>query len=279
MKASFKGIIQIGMVTLPIKAYTATEERSVQLKTLCRCCNLPIKQLHHCATTEKVLGTADKVKGYEFNKAHYAVIEQAEIDALRPETERALRIDHFIDEKQLNPLMIERTMYVGPGVEVAIEAFSTIREALRGRIGIGKMPANGKDNLVGVRAHGNALVLHILRYIEEIRPLEGVDDLDRCGAPNKQHLAMAKQLVSNMSHAAPEWGDYTDTFRENLMDLVKSRIDGTEPVALSSAPPAPTMHDMLAALEASLKQAERPARATQSAPKTTVKKARAKRAA
>jgi len=230
-RASWTGHLKCSLVSLPVRLYNATSTSSrISFNQLHAKTHRRLKQ----QLVEPELGPVDRtdiVKGYEYEKDKYVIIDDADLEKVRLETTRVIELLQFIDDKELDPLYLDNPYYVAPDGPVAEDAFRIIREAMQNkrRIGIGRVVMSGREHIVAMRVQERGFVLTTLRYASEVRSSAGYFEDIRNGEVNKPQLQLAEQLVDGMS-APFDPSQFNDRYQDALMEIIKAKIEGAEPI-------------------------------------------------
>lgn len=219
------------MVTVPIRVYTAVSStEKITFNQLHKACHQRIRQKLVCPVHGEVT-REDIVKGYEYSTDKFVVVNETELEALRLETTSTIELVQFIRAEELDPMFLDTPYYVGPDGPVAEEGFGVLREALRRakRIGIGRVVLGGKEKLVALKAHGKGLVFSTLRYATEVRPVAAYFEDISQQPPDSAQIALAQKLIESKSKSL-NLAEFSDRHQAAVLDLIKSKIDGTQPV-------------------------------------------------
>jgi DNA end-binding protein Ku len=257
--------VSFGMVSIPIKLYSATESASgIVFNWLHKKCGSRLKQQYHCPRENEVVSRDDMVKGYEFAKDRYVTFTPEELKALEEESTQTIEITEFVPLEKVDPIYFEKPYYLGPD-KGGDKAYRLLGKAMQqtARAAIGRYAARGKQYLVMIRPLDGALVMQQLHYADEIRPRGEVPVGD--AEVRDAELKLAVQLVEQISSDDFRPEAYEDEVRKRVRELIQKKVEGEE----ISAPPSEARHgaqiiDLMEALKASLgaKRAEpRPAAA------------------
>lgn len=273
-RATWKGDLSVGLVGVKIKVFPATESRGgVSFNQLHDECHSRIKQKRWCPKCEKEVENGHIIKGYEFAKDSYVTMTDDEIDNMKVDSTRNIKIDRFVDRSELDPIYIDRTYFLGPDGVAQGEAYALLRDAMRDQVAIGKVAIYGREYPVAIVRSGVGLRMHTMHYGKEIRDLEAtVPDIDRVptALENHPHMALAKQLVDSMKGEI-DFSEFKDEYEEAVINAVQSRVAGAMVEQAQPQQPTPAVSSLFDALSATLQ-------AVQAAPKKTAK-ARAKKEA
>ncbi|MBL8624061.1 MAG: Ku protein [Myxococcales bacterium] len=276
--------ISFGLVSIPIKLYTTSESGSdVSFNMLHGACGSRLKQQYICTKDGEVVERDQMVKGYEFTKGQYVVLTGDELKALDAVATNAIDLTEFVPATTVDPLLFEKSYYLGPD-KGGERAYRLINEAMveSGLIGIATYSARGKQYVVAVRPFQNGLIMHQLRYADEVKEWAEVPmpDLPEVKATE---LALARQIISQITVATFDNKKYKDDVKARMLELIQGKIDGQEITAAPEAPQGKII-DLMEALKASLGMAApaaQPAKAAEAAPVEAVdakKKSRKKSA-
>lgn len=250
-RATWKGVLQISRVAIPIKVYPATEDsEGLKFNQLHADCQSRITQRKWCLTCGREVPSAEIVKGFEVEKDRYVLILDAELDAVQPPSTRVIDLTRFAEADALDPLYIDRSYYLTPDVGGA-EAFAVLREAMRGRVGIGKLAIYGREYLVAVRPLIQAVLLHTLHHAAEIRQID--DDPELVGpvvSVDPKQVRLARQVIDALEQEQLHLADFTDAYRDGLRQLIAAKIAGEEFVV--APPETPAVLNLREALQQSL---------------------------
>jgi DNA end-binding protein Ku len=249
-KSIWNGTITFGMVNVPIKLYSATESKSIHFHEVHVIDGARIEHRRICPKEDREVPYDEVVKGYEVSSGRYVVLDKDEIKAAAGDRGKLIHLREFVAADQVDPVFYDRTYYVGSRDDA--DAYRLLHAALRKaqRIGIGRFSFHDREYLVAVRAEPEVLVLHTLRFHDEVLTQ---DDLELDGSarkPSRREVEMAGQLVKSLyEDFKPE--RYEDSYREAVLELVKRKAKGEE-IDLVAQEEPDHGDDLAAALEASL---------------------------
>jgi DNA end-binding protein Ku len=230
-RASWTGYLRLSLVTIPVRLYNAISSTSkVSLNQLHKECNLRLRQQMVCPEHGKV-EKEDIVKGYEFEKDRYVVVDETDLEKIRLETTKTIELIQFVDANELDPIYFNTPYYVAPDGPVAEEGFRIVREAMRqaNKVAIGQVVISSKEQVVALKVQERGLVLNTLHYAEEIRNSSSYFEEIKNGNVDKNQLALAEQLVKSYT-AAFDPSKFTDHYQNSLLEVIKGKIAGSEPV-------------------------------------------------
>jgi DNA end-binding protein Ku len=262
MQTVWKGAISFGLVHVPVKMFTATEDKDIHFRQLHKGCGTPISYAKSCRLCNKEVTPEDIVKGFEYEKDTYAIIKDEEIEAIQPDAIKTIQILDFVDLPEIDPIYYEKPYYLTPDMAGA-GAYNLLLEAIKqtNKIGIAKISIRSKSSLAAIRVVDNCICLETMHFPDEIRSLSQVPNLPTQTTVNEKELTMAKMLVEQLS-APFDAAKYTDDYRIALQQLVQDKIAGKSPDIINApAVERTNVIDLMAALQASLE-------ATKPTPKT-----------
>jgi DNA end-binding protein Ku len=276
-RAMWKGAISFGLVSIPVKVFPATEEKTLRFNQLHDKDHGRIKYQRVCAKCGEEVTFEHIVKGYEYEKDQYVVMEDEDFDAVPLESSRAIDIVQFVDIEEIDPIYYQKTYYLVPE-ETGIKAYTLLRQAMSedGRVGIAKIAFREKEHLAALRFKDKAFVLETMFWPDEIRPAE-FEELEKTVKVRPQEVQMARSLIENLTEEFnPD--EFTDEYREALMDIIEKKVAGEE-IEVIEAPKEEKVVDLMEALKASVEASKKKGAATASGSRAKKSTARAKRAA
>jgi len=251
-RATSSGTISFGLVSIPVKLYTASQSKAVRFNMLDPSDKSRVKQQLVNAKTGEVVERADALRGYEYSKGQYVVFAEEELKALEQKSDRTIEIEEFVPIEQVDPLYFERAQLLGPDKGGA-KAYRLLCESMRemGRVAVGRFSTRGRQQLVLIRPYAEGLVLHGLHYADEVRGFDDVDLGDEVGFKAGE-VELAKQLIEQLSGDtfAPE--RYEDEYRQAVLEAVDRKVAGEEIVLAATEEPREQIIDLVAALKQSL---------------------------
>ncbi len=256
MRTIWNGSISFGLVNIPIGLAVATQRSDVAFRTLHRECLTPIKQKRWCPKHERDVEADELVKGWEFSKGQFVMVEQDDLDAVAPERSQSIDIVRFVPVDEVDPIYYDRTYYLAPASAVAQRRpYALLLEAMKQtRLGaVGKFVLWGKENLCLVRPLGDSLALETLYYGEDIRSRSEIDEAVQETEVSDAELGMAVQLVESLAGAFDP-GDYENEYRGELRAMLEAKLAGQEITRPEPVAPVPVV-DLMEALKKSVAQA------------------------
>jgi DNA end-binding protein Ku len=224
---AWKGSIAFGLVEVPVVLLPATRRDEIRFSMLDRRDLSPVGYRRYNKTTGEEVDWKDLVRGYEYEKGRFAVLTDADLEKADPKATKAIEILEFVDAKEIDPVLFETPYYVAPQ-SAKSRGYALLREALErtGRAGIARVVLHTKEHLAALTARGDALVLDLLRFPDEVRdPKEAGAPAGDGGParPKEPEVEMAVRLVEGMTTA---WkpSKHRDTYRQAVLDLVARKV-------------------------------------------------------
>jgi DNA end-binding protein Ku len=260
-RTMWKGAISFGLVSIPVGLYPATEEKTLRFNQLHDKDHGRIKYQRTCAKCGEEVPFEHIVKGYEYEKDQYVVLEDEDFDAVPIESSRAIDIVHFVDLEEIDPIYFQKSYYLVPE-ETGVKAYMLLRRAMEedGRVAIAKISLRDKEHLAALRFKDNVFVLETMFWPDEIRASE-FDVLDKKVTIRPQEVQMAKSLIDNLTDDfKPE--EFKDEYREALMGIIEKKVAGEE-IEVVKAPEETKVVDLMEALKASVEATKQKTASTQ----------------
>jgi DNA end-binding protein Ku len=248
------GYLTFGLISMPVRLFSGARGTRVSFHMLHRDDNVRVKQQLYCPQDERVVERNEIVKGFEYRKGEYVVVEPDEIKKIEPKTAKSMEILEFVKAEEIDPIYFESSYYLMPE-EPGRRPYALLVEALRETdyVAIAKLAMHNREYTVFLRPYSGGLMLHTMYYEDEIRKVEGF------GSENvklkEAEVKIAHQLIKALE-AKFDPSKYYDTFEENVKKLIKARLEGREVTAVEKPrKPAPVV-DLMSALKQSLSQME-----------------------
>jgi DNA end-binding protein Ku len=272
----WKGHLTFGLVSFPIRLYSAARGESISFNQLHKADNSRVKQVLYCAAEDKPIPRSEIVKGFEYEKDRYVVIEDEEVKKVAPATAKVMEIQEFVKAGQVDPIYFETSYYMAPD-EAGEKPYALLFDALKrtGYVGVAKVAMHNREHVVILRPGEKGVLMHTMYYQHEIRQVDEFrTDLSLV---KEKELALATSLIEALAgEFEPE--KYKDNYRENLLRMIEAKKQGEEVVA-TPEPQQAKVVDILEALKASLAMAKKPAAsATTSEPAAVAEKPAKRRA-
>jgi len=246
------GTLSFGLVSIPVKMFTAASSASLSFNLLHEKCGGRIKQQQVCPACNEVLERTSLVKGYEFAKEQYVRFTEEELKKLETEASRMIDIAEFVPLDQVDPIYFEKTYYLGPD-KGGDKAYRLLRDAMikTNRVALAKFVMRGKENLVLIRAADEGLMLHTMYYADEIRDF-GEIDKGQDATVKAGELQLAERLIDELSSKEFKPEQYHDEYRDRLLEVVESKVEGKEITSVAPQEQRTQVIDLMEALKQSL---------------------------
>ena len=257
MRTIWNGSISFGLVSIPIGLALATQRNDVSFRTLHRECGTPIKQKRWCPFHERDVEADELVKGWEFSKGQFVIVEESDLEAVALQRSQSIDIVRFVELAEVDPVFFDRTYYLAPASsEAQRRPYVLLLEAMKqtGMAAIGKFVLWGKENLCLIRPLGDTLAMETLFYAEDVRSAAEIEDAVRDTKVQKAELGLAEQLINGL---VGEWvpDDFENEYRGELRAMLEAKLAGQEITAPEPAPEAPVV-DLLEALRRSVAESK-----------------------
>jgi DNA end-binding protein Ku len=248
----WKGFLTFGLLSIPIRLFSAARSERISLNQLHSVCNSRIKMPLFCPTCDRKVERNEIVKGYEYEDDQYLLFTPEELDNIEPESARTMEIQEFVKLDEVDPLYFESSYYVTPEDE-GKKAYRLLLEALEqsGYAAIAKLTMHQREHVVIIRPRNNGLTLHTMYYQSEIREVSEYGRKDNVELKDAEKK-LAVQLIENLA-AEFEPNKYRDEYQEGMRALIAAKQDGKQVASVVHPKRAPVV-DLMAALTKSLEQ-------------------------
>jgi len=251
-RPTWKGYLKISLVTIPIRVFPATDSAAtVSFNQLHGECKTRIQQKRWCPSCDREVPLSEIVKGYEYEKGRYVLMEEDDLSKVRPESTKTINLVQFTDDTAVDPMYVEKPYYLAPDGNMAAEAFAVIREGMRGKAGIGRMSIHGREYLVSVQPRDKGLLMFTLRHGNEVRSMNEIEELESvAGKVKPEELKLARQVIGSFEGQL-DLKEYKDAYQEELRRIIDAKIKGEEVTAPVEEEPAKVVN-LMEALRRSL---------------------------
>jgi DNA end-binding protein Ku len=274
MRPIWKGAITFGLISIPVRLYSAVQEKSLKFHLMHDEDGGRIKYQRVCGKCGKEVSWDDIIKGYEYSKDRYVTFSEEELDAMDVDSIKAIDVVSFVPLEQIDPIYFNKTYYVAPEA-AGLKAYRLLADALEaeGQVGIAKVALRDKEHLATVRLKDDVFVLETMHWPDEIREPE-FEELDKRVKVQDSEVKMARQLIQQLSDEfKPE--QFADEYRVKLEELVEKKVEGEEITFAPAPEEEPTkVVDLMEALKASVAEAKKK-KPTTARKKSTTRKASA----
>ena len=257
-RAIWSGSISFGLVNVPVKAFSAVHDHAVHFHQLQKRTGARIRYDKVSAKTGRHVDDDDIERGFEIAKGNYVVIDPDELDALKPLSTRSIDVSDFVELEAVDPIYYEHTYWLAPDGETAARSYRLLLLAMAdaGRVGIGSVVMRNKQYLAAIRPLDGVLAMSTMRFADEVVPHQNIPGIPNARTkPAPKELKLAAQIIESL---AADWKPeaYHDTYTDELEDLIRRKAKGDD-VTVEPAPPEADVVDLMAALEASVKEQRR----------------------
>lgn len=251
-RATASGTISFGLVSIPVKLYTATRAKDVHFNMLHETDKGRLKQNYVCSVCGEKVERDQTVRGYEFARGQYVVVTDEDLDALERKSDRSIEIAEFVPIEQVDPVYFEKSNLLGPD-KGGQKAYRLLNRAMldAGKVAIGRFSTRGREQLVLIRPVEDGLMMHGLFYADEVRSFDDVEFGDAVEL-KKGELELAGQLVEQLSNPRFEPEKYDDEYRSELLAAIERKSEGEAITAPAPAEQPEQVIDLVAALKRSL---------------------------
>ncbi|MDR9794608.1 Ku protein [Aeribacillus pallidus] len=256
MHTMWKGSISFGLVNIPVKLFSATEDKDMKFRQLHKKCHTPIQYAKRCPNCDEEVGNDDIVKGFEYVQGKFIILTDEELAALKEENEdKTVEIVDFVNLPEIDPIYFNRSYYIGPG-ENGQKVYALLREALKqsGKIGIGKISMRSKQQLAVIRTYEDVILMETIHYPDEVRNARDVPGVPQNNNIEKKELDAAMLLIDQLTTTfKPE--KYQDEYRLRIQEKIEQKVQQNE---TKTAEPSPKKNivDLMSALEASIERSK-----------------------
>lgn len=253
-RALWRGTISFGMVTIPVKLFTATESQDVSFRQLHAADNSPIKLVRRCTADGKDLDPDEIVKGYEYAKDHYVLVDESDLEKLPIPSKHTIELTGFVASEEIDPVFYEKSYHVEPE-ELGRKPFTLLVKALEEKKlnAVGKIAIRTKERLCSLRPRNGSLMLETLFYADEIKP----PDFEMPEVKISEAEMKVAYALIDLLHEPFDPAKYRDEYRDSLMTIIEAKLAGHEYVAPAEPAALAPAVDLMAALRASVEAAKK----------------------
>lgn len=252
MHTIWKGTISIGMVQVPVKLYSALEDRDIALHYIHTSCGSHLQNVRKCSTCNSEVDWSEVGKGYQYENDRMVIIEKYELDQIVNDKSKQVLVYEFVKDTEVDSIFVEKTYYVGPE-QIGVNAYYLFLHALKttGKVAISKFTMRSRTHLALIRAKDNCLLLETLHYSDEVRDITHVPNIVSDYSVKRSELLLAKKLIDFMTGKF-EPTNYYDDYRAQLIKLIEKKAVG-EKFAPERLESAPNIVDLVTALQESIR--------------------------
>lgn len=248
------GSLAIGLVNVPVKLYAMIYDRGISFRFLHKTDGHPLKYQKVCTKDQKVIPWEEVAKGYEVTKNEYVIFDKEELEAVKPESDKRIRLDKFVDYFSVDPVYFDRSYILMP--DKSAEAYSLMLKAFekKGKAGVGRITLRTKEYPALVHAYKGALVLTTLRYAYDVVDPQVFEELATFKVPEKAELELAVKIVTDLSGEF-DITEYQDHYKQKVEELIKKKLKGQ--TVTVEKPVQEEVKGLMVALKDTLKQLEK----------------------
>ena len=247
----WKGYLTFGLISIPIRLFSAARTERVSLNQLHNVCKTRIRMPLYCPHCERQVPRNEIIKGYEYEKDQYVLFTEDELDKIEPQSARSMEILEFVKVNEIDPLYYDASYYVTPEDE-GKKAYQLLLAAMEesGYAAIAKLTMHQREHIVVVRPRANGMTLHTMYYTNEIREVAEYGQSDKSAEPKPQEKKLAEQLIESLA-AKFEPEKYKDQYQESMRAMIDAKQQGQE-VAEAPHPKLAPVIDLMEALKKSI---------------------------
>jgi DNA end-binding protein Ku len=256
--AIWSGAINFGLVTIPVKLFTAVRTNDLRFNFLHKKDKGRIFNERHCSVCDEKVEYADLVRGYEYEKGHYVTVADDDLKSVRPEATQSVQIVEFVDLNQINPMYFDTPYYLEPEKK-GRHAYALLRDALidSGKVAIASVVIRSREHLAAVKPNGEALVLELMHFADELVEQSGFDFPALNEKVADAEKKVAKLLIDTMSVEQFDPEQFHDKYKEDVLAMIEARANGEELEAPAVHKPAATnVVNLMDVLQRSLEQSK-----------------------
>ncbi len=246
------GTISFGLVSIPIRMYTAASSGGVAFNMLHAKCGSRIRQQTFCPACNETVERNALVRGYEYTKDQYVRFGEDELKALEGEASKVIDIAEFVPLESVDPIYFEKSYFLGPD-KGGEKAYRLLADAMAksDRVALAKFVMRGKESLVLIRPSQKGLMLHTMYFADEVRDFAEIDKGESAKIRDGE-LDLAQRLIDELTHEEFKPEQYQDEYRQRVLDLVNSKVEGKEITTATPEAPRAQVIDLMEALKESL---------------------------
>jgi DNA end-binding protein Ku len=268
-RSIWKGNISFGLVNIPVRLHSTTDSSKDFSFNQLDDKGHRIQHKKWCSVEDKEVPGSEIKKGYRISKDNYVVVEKEDLEKIKIKTTQSIDIKEFINSKDFDPVLIEKSYYVAPEknkkngiIDKAYTLFAKVISETN-KMAIGKVVLKDREYLVALRAYQRGIIMHQLRYIDEIKPVDEVEEMSGAAASSQppidnKELSLGKTLVENLTSKEFDISEYSDEYTKQLEQLINAKVSGKKTFHNASAENEDVSKNLLEALKASIQQKTRP---------------------
>jgi DNA end-binding protein Ku len=222
--------ITFGLVSIPVRFYTATKSEDVHFNLLHESCGTRVNRKWWCPYHEKIVSSDELIRGYAISKNKYVTFTDEEIEALETDDNRALDITEFVDLSQIDPVFYEKAYFLGPAPGGG-KTYHLLATAMKdqNKVGVARWVSAGREHLVVLRPFEDGLILHTMYYADEVRDFSAIDT--EHAKVNEKEVKLAEMLINELNEEKFDPMQFKDEYRQRLLNRIRAKAQGKTIVA------------------------------------------------
>lgn len=258
-RSIWSGAISFGLVNVPVRLVTATREHAIHFHMLTKDGTCRVRRKLVCPETGDEVDYKNTARGFEVAPDQYVLVSDEELSAVKPEARRTIEINEFVDLKAIDPIWYDAHYYLLPD-ESGAKAYRLLLDAMTAqhRVAVGHFVMRQKEHLVTIRPVGGVLMLHTMRYADEVLMQKDLEGLPREASAPKREMEVAQKLIDALTVKKFDPSKYHDDYRKKLEAMIRAKAEGERVVTAAAEPEAPRVINLMEALRKSLDEAQHP---------------------
>jgi DNA end-binding protein Ku len=218
--------ISFGLVSIPVRFYTATKSEDVHFHLLHESCGSRVNRKWWCPHHEKIVDSDELIRGYEISKNKYVTFTDEEMETLETDDNRALEITEFVDLHEIDPVFYEKAYFLGPSAGGG-KTYRLLSQAMKkqDKVAVARWVSNGREHLVVLRPYEKGLILHTMYYADEVRDFDAID-IEESGSVREKEVALAEMLINELTEKKFDPLQFKDDYRRRLLERIKAKSKG-----------------------------------------------------
>jgi len=218
--------ISFGLVSIPVRFYTATKSEDVHFHLLHESCGTRVNRKWWCPHHEKIVDSDELIRGYEISKNKYVTFTDEEMETLETDDNRAVEITEFVDLHEIDPVFFEKAYYLGPSAGGG-KTYRLLSQAMKkqDKVAVARWIGGGKEHLVVLRPYEKGLILHTMYYADEVRDFDAID-IEDSGAVREKEVALAEMLINELTEKKFDPLQFKDEYRTRLLERIRAKSKG-----------------------------------------------------
>jgi len=218
--------ISFGLVSIPVRFYTATKSEDVHFHLLHESCGTRVNRKWWCPHHEKIVDSDELIRGYEISKNKYVTFTDEEMETLETGDNRALEITEFVDLHEIDPVFFEKSYFLGPSAGGG-KTYRLLSQAMKkqDKVAVAQWISNGREHLVVLRPYEKGLILHTMFYADEVRDFDAID-IEESGSVRDKEVQLAEMLINELTEKKFNPLQFKDEYRKRLLERIRAKSKG-----------------------------------------------------